>query len=93
MILKYANHLANENSLIELANIAWSLIGKNNYLSRIIYECSDKKTDFALQHCSWPTGHSAFFAWDFRDCIWRDGSTTRRPFYWDCMASDAGRLG
>ena len=46
LILKYANHLANENSLIESANIAWSLIGKNNYLSRIIYECSDKKTDF-----------------------------------------------
>ena len=46
LILKYVNHLANENSLIESANIMWSLMGKNNYLSRIIYECSDKKTDF-----------------------------------------------
>ena len=46
LILKYVNHLENENSLIESANIMWSLMGKNSYLSRAIYECSDKKTDF-----------------------------------------------
>ena len=45
-ILKYSNHLANENSLIASANIMWSLMGKNSYLARAIYECSDKKTDF-----------------------------------------------
>ena len=46
LILKYSNHLANENSLIESANIMWSLMGRNSYLARAIYECSDKKTDF-----------------------------------------------
>ena len=46
LILKYVNHLKNENSLIESANIIWSLLGRSVYLSRAIYECSDKKTDF-----------------------------------------------
>lgn len=46
LILKYVTHLKNENSLIESANIMWSLMGKKSYLSRAIYECSDKKTDF-----------------------------------------------
>ena len=46
MILKYNNYLASENSIIENANIMWSLVGKYSYTSRSIYECSGKKTDF-----------------------------------------------
>ena len=47
-ILKYSNHLSEQNSLIASAATAFALIGKTSMeTTRIIYECSDKKTDFA----------------------------------------------
>ena len=47
-ILKYSNHLSEQNSLIESINSAYALIGKTSMeTTRAIYECSDKKTDFA----------------------------------------------
>ena len=45
-ILKYSNHLSEQNSLIESINSVYALMGKSGYTARIIYECSDKKTDF-----------------------------------------------
>jgi hypothetical protein len=47
-ILKYSNHLSEQNSLMESINSAYALIGKTSMeTTRTIYECSDKKTDFA----------------------------------------------
>jgi len=46
----------------------------------------EKKTDFAVQHCSLSTGYSAFLAWYFGGCIRSDFSTIGRSFYRGCMA-------
>ena len=47
-ILKYSNHLYEQKSLIDSAAAAFALIGKTSMeTARAIYECSDKKIDFA----------------------------------------------
>ena len=47
-ILKYSNHLFEQNSLIDSINAIYALIGKTSMeTTRAIYECSDKKKDFA----------------------------------------------
>tara|TARA_B100001093_G_scaffold392843_1_gene379413 strand:+ start:82 stop:1338 length:1257 start_codon:yes stop_codon:yes gene_type:complete len=45
-ILKYSKYLADQNSLLHSAAVIHALIGKNAYISEIIYYCSGKKTDF-----------------------------------------------
>jgi len=47
-ILKYSKHLYEQESLMASAAAAFALIGKTSMeTTRVIYECSDKKTDFA----------------------------------------------
>ena len=47
-ILKYSNHLYEQKSLRDSAAAAFALIGKTSMeTARAIYECSDKKIDFA----------------------------------------------
>jgi hypothetical protein len=47
-ILKYSNHLYEQKSLLDSINAIYALIGKTSMETpRAIYECSDKKTDFA----------------------------------------------
>ena len=47
-ILKYSNHLYEQKSLIDSAAAAFALIGKTSMeTAKAIYECSDKKIDFA----------------------------------------------
>ena len=46
-ILKYSNHLIEQNSLMQSASYMFSLVGIISWSeAKIIYECSDKKTDF-----------------------------------------------
>ena len=46
-ILKYSNHLVEQNSLLQSASYMFSLVGIISWWeAKIIYECSDKKTDF-----------------------------------------------
>ena len=47
-ILKYSNHLYEQKSLMDSFAVVMALIGKISMdTTRAIYECSDKKTDFA----------------------------------------------
>ena len=47
-ILKYSNHLYEQKSLLDSIVVIYALIGKTSMeTTRSIYECSDKKTDFA----------------------------------------------
>jgi len=47
-ILKYSNHLSEQKSLLDSIYAIYALIGMTSTGSpRIIYECSEKKTDFA----------------------------------------------
>ena len=47
-ILKYSNHLYKQNSLMGSSSMVFSLMGKISwYRTKIIYECNDKKIDFA----------------------------------------------
>jgi hypothetical protein len=47
-ILKYSNHLSEQKSLLDSIYAIYALIGITSTESpRIIYECSEKKTDFA----------------------------------------------
>jgi len=47
-VLKYSNHLYEQNALLPSYSFISALIGKtSDYHTRAIYECSDKKKDFA----------------------------------------------
>ena len=46
-ILKYSDYLANENSILHSINIAYSKIGRLTDHSKHLYECNEKKTNFA----------------------------------------------